>query len=251
MKLGSVPYLNALPLTFFLNPKLIEIIHAPPAQLFNLLDEGKVDVALLPIVNYFENSDLYLIPNIAIATRGAVRSVKLFFDRDIPLDQIKTIYLDPESRTSHLLLKVLLKDRYNLYLEKIRFTSVLNEPEIQAKLLIGDKALLNDTYSLDLAELWWNWIQKPFVFAAWMTKNPHLSELFQLLQKSRDQALQNLEQIIQTIHSPFSPNFLNEYFTKNLHYYMGAEELEGIKIFHQYTQKIEGYSDELTFRFVS
>lgn len=269
LKLGSVSYINALPLTSFLDPKEFEIIHLPPAELLSLLRDGKVDAALLPIVNYFENPELYLIPNISITSKGPVKSVQLFFDSEnLSIQNIKNIYLDPESRTSQLLLKVLLRDFYHISLEKICFSSNQNNSEIQAKLLIGDKALLksySSSFSLDLGEAWWDWQKKPFVFAAWMTKNPRMSELSELLQESRDQGLRNIEKIIAQINLPLTPTLspvergkeeefsllLNEYFTKNLHYYMGNEELEGIQTFYQHLKNIQGYTHELNFRFVS
>ncbi len=268
LKLGSVSYINALPLTSFLDPKEFEIIHLPPAELLSLLKNGKVDAALLPIVNYFENPELYLIPNIAIASKGAVKSVQLFFDSEnLSIQNVKNIYLDPESRTSQLLLKVLLRDFYHISLEKICFDSDLNSSEIQAKLLIGDKALVksgSSSLSLDLGEVWWNWQKKPFVFAAWMTKNPQMLELSELLKKSRDHGLKNIEKIIAQIHFPLTPTLspvergkeefsplLNDYFTKNLHYYMGNEELEGIQTFFKHLKNIQGYTHELNFRFVS
>lgn len=279
IKLGSVSYINALPLTHFLDPKEFEIIHLPPAQLFSLLKNKKVDAALLPIVNYFENRDLYLIPEIAIAAKGAVQSVKLFLNSiDITIENLNNIYLDKESRTSQLLLKTLLKYRYNISLEDIHFNPDLNDPSVQAKLLIGDKALfslpvisakesihnmhlkspylgrndnLNHDNSIDLGELWWSWLKKPFVFAAWMTNNPYLSNrLSKKLKESRDAGLERINEIIQTLSS-YPSSLLNEYFTKSLHYYMGEKELEGIQTFYQYLKTIEGYSDELDFRFIS
>ncbi len=269
IKLGSVSYINALPLTSFLDPKEFEIIHLPPAELLSLLQDGEVDAALLPIVNYFENPELYLIPNISIASRGAVKSVQLFFNsNDISIQNVKNIYLDSESRTSQLLLKVLLRDFYHLSLEKICFSSDLNNPELQAKLLIGDKALIksgSSSLSLDLGEVWWNWQKKPFVFAAWMTKQSQMLELSELLKESRDEGLKSIEKIIAQIHLPLTPPLspeergkeeefsplLNDYFTKNLHYYMGNEELEGIQTFYKHLKNIQGYTHELNFRFVS
>ncbi len=268
IKLGSVSYINALPLTSFLDPKEFEIVYLPPAELLSLLKDGKVDAALLPIVNYFENPELYLIPNISIASKGPVKSVQLFFDSEnLSIQNLNHIYLDSESRTSQLLLKVLLRNFYNISLEKICFDSDLNSSEIQAKLLIGDKALVksySSSPSLDLGEAWWNWQKKPFVFAAWMTKQSRMLELSELLKKSRDQGLKNIEKIIAEINLPLTPplsplergkeessSLLNDYFTKNLHYYMGNEELEGIQTFYKHLKNIQGYTHELNFRFVS
>jgi len=280
LKLGCVSYLNTLPLIDTLDPQEVEKITRPPAELLELLLKGQVDAALLPIVNYFETPNLFLIPNIAIACRGPVQSVKLYLSEEQnrpispftkggcgDLTHLKTIYLDPESRTSHALLKVLLQKKYKLDLNQIQFTSNLSHPNIQAKLLIGDKTLtspLPPPYqgggvggrSLDLGKEWQEWTHKPFVFAAWMTNKPQYSELSPILQKSRDQGLSNLEKIIENIRSnptvqQLPPPVLREYFTKNLYYYMGEEELTGIRHFFELLKPLEGYTHELDFKFIS
>lgn len=271
LKLGCVPYMNALPLTYALDPKEVELIHRPPSELLDLLKAGKVEAALLPIVNYFENPELYLIPQVAIACRGAVKSVKLFFDNSstylkVPgtLD-LKTIYLDPESRTSHALLKVLLRYKYEIDLEKIQFTSDLSDlsdksESSEAKLLIGDKTFQEKGPSLDLGEEWYTWQQKPFVFAAWMTLQPK-SKLTHLLLESKNQGLQNIDKIIEQISPspcPLPPGervieelSLKDYFTKNIHYTMEDPELDGIRRFYELLKPIQGYHHELDFKFVS
>lgn len=253
MKLGCVPYINALPLTAFLDPKEFEIITRPPAQLFNLLQEGQVEAALLPIVNYFEAEDLHLIPDIAIATQGPVRSVKLFFkDNCYSLKNVDSISLDSESKTSNLLLKALLHHRAGRNLSDLTFFTGPNHPEAQAKLLIGDKALdyhPSEEASLDLGQIWQEWTGKPFVFAAWMTQGSPDLKLKASLLKARDQGLNEIESIIQTLPR-YPADFLKEYFTRSVHYYMGSDEQEGIRTFFEFLKPIQGYRHELDFRFI-
>ncbi len=306
LKLGCVSYMNALPLTHGLNPKEVELISRPPAQLLYLLQGGEVEAALLPIVNYFENPDLYLVPGLAIACRGAVKSVRLYWNNitvgaaprgrpqienepsqnskgrhsGLPLQNIHTIYLDPESRTSHALLKVILQHKYGMDLNTLTFTSDLSHPHIDAKLLIGDKTFTENGSALDLGEEWCSWQQKPFVFAAWMSlqKKP---ELHQKLQESFQQGFKQIDTIIDKLSSkgwrdwgppnyrqqsasaddaviggeerqdPLDKVTLREYFTKNLHYTMGEAELDGIRRFYELLKPIQGYTHELDFKFVS
>src|SRR5215471_8837283 len=165
-KLGCVPYINALPLTHFLDRSDFEIVTRPPARLFELLQKGEVEAALLPIVNYLEDFNLRLIPELAIAARGPVKSVKLFFkDPSQSIENLRYVLLDSESRTSNLLLKALLKHRYGKDLSQIVFLSEDPASKAQARLLIGDKALdyphPHENF-VDLAQLWWEWTQKPF-----------------------------------------------------------------------------------------
>src|SRR5262249_17994769 len=109
-KLGAVAYLNALPLIHYLEerPRL-----EAPAPLARLLKSGEVDIATAPIVSWFENPHYSLVPGICIGSNGPVGSVKIFFTApDITAENVRTIYLDMESKTSALLLKVLLKFKY-------------------------------------------------------------------------------------------------------------------------------------------
>jgi len=245
--------LNALPLTYFLDPNEVEILHRPPSQLKDLLRSGRVDAALLPIVDYFENKDFHLIPDIAIASKGAVHSVKLFMKNlNQPVERLKYLYLDSESKTSHSLLKVLLKARFGRSLADLEFLKDQSDPRIEASLLIGDKALHFPfpEGALDLGASWWEWTNKPFTFAAWMTRGQGGDGVTQILQKAREEGLKHLDDIVEA-NPALPPPFLKEYLTNAVQYYMGPEELEGIRIFFEHLKPIEGYSHELAFRFVS
>jgi chorismate dehydratase len=260
IRLGCVPYLNALPLTYFLNPREVEILRRPPSQLKDLLMKGRVDAALLPIVDYFETPQLHLVPEVAIVSKGAVQSVKLFIQKfNQPIEKLKYLYLDPESKTSQLLLKVLLRFRFQHSLTDFHFLSDPRDPHIEASLLIGDKALHCPfpQNSLDLGEAWWKWTQKPFVFAAWMARDPNQTKLSSSLRQARDQGVKNIRKIIEEKNAPSSSNSassgfsLKEYLTKAVQYYMGPEELEGIRLFFNYLKPIAAYRHELDFRFIS
>lgn len=242
--------MNALPLTYGLKPQEVELLHRPPAQLFELLEAGQVEAALLPIVNYFDHPDLKLIPNLAIACQGSVKSVRLYFEEDRSIENVKSIYLDPESRTSHALLKVLLKNKYGYDLKALNFSS---EPHVKvdAKLLIGDKTFAQRAAFIDLGEEWSQWQQKPFVFAAWMSFQGNNSDLVSRLLESQREGLKHIDEIISSLESPLDASLLKDYFTKNLHYTMGESELDGIRRFYELSKPIQGYKHELHFKFVS
>src|SRR5262249_3453873 len=146
----------------------------------------------------------------------------------------------------------LLKHRYRKDLSKIKFLSEDPTSKAEARLLIGDKALdhpLDHDNAVDLAELWYEWAQKPFVFAAWMTRIAESSSLAASLIEARDKGLAQIETIIRDLPQ-YPPDFLKEYFTSAVHYYMGASELEGIQSFFEFLKPIQGYRHELDFRFV-
>ena len=82
-----------------------------------------------------------------------------------PVKELRSVRLDPASRTSRVLARLLLREVYDVD------PTPLDEGEADAELLIGDAALIRwaagDEQCIDLAEAWTAWTGLPFVFAAW------------------------------------------------------------------------------------
>ena len=242
MRLGIVPYSNAKPLIAGLDCPIFE---APPSQLPSLA--GPDDIILGPIVVAFEDPSLYILEGAGIGSFGPVETVKLFFNKPmdvIPalcpctgqapagiqfLQEIRSISLDGESKTSAALLKVLLNEKYKLS-RGIRF---LVKYQCDASLLIGDKVWeQGDKPSLDLGQAWTEWTNLPFVYACWMTKNPDIGrewkpKLIALAKKN----LGNLEKISN------DPKLLK--YWRRLCYELGPKQKEGIGLFQKYWAEIE------------
>lgn len=235
-RLGAVPYLNALPLIHYLPEKQTL---APPAALSRLLKIGEVDIATAPIVTLFENPHYTLVPGICIASRGAVKSVKLFFrSPEVTIENVRSIYLDMESKTSALLLKVLLKFKYRRDLNDITFYHPLPPREMEAKLLIGDKAMreVADVPPVDLGYEWTAWTGLPFVYAAWVSRLPEVSDrAIEDLQRARNEGVSHIESLLPP-NTPFPRSFVEEYL-KNFTYTLGPEEQAGMRRFETYLQE--------------
>src|SRR5205807_893013 len=96
-------YLNTKPLIYDLE-KLApqaELILEPPSKLADHLAQERLEVALIPIIEYFRSGEYTIVPNIAIASRGPVLSVTLF--SRMPWAEIRRVALDEGSRTSAVL----------------------------------------------------------------------------------------------------------------------------------------------------
>jgi chorismate dehydratase len=134
-----------------------------------------VDVALAPVVAAFDAPGLTLVPEAAIASRGAVESV-LLFCRETP-QAARTVALDASSRTSADLVRVLYQ---GLWRGSPRFFHRPSDPDLgavesDAVLLIGDPALCarwSGPPPVDLGEAWTRWTGLPFVFAVWLARSP-------------------------------------------------------------------------------
>lgn len=232
-KLGAVPYLNALPLIHYLEKKPTL---APPAALVRLLKTGAVEIATAPITALFENPHYSLIPGICIGSSGPVRSVKLFFrSKEINAENIRSITLDIESRTSALLLKVLLRFKYGRRLEEIDFITPIPFHAMEGQLLIGDKAMREfpEVPPLDLGYEWTSWTGLPFVYAAWISR---LSEpgdhAIQELTEARDRGVSAIPSVIP--QDARLPRALVEDYLRNIVYHLGPRETEGMELFRDY-----------------
>lgn len=232
-KLGAVPYLNALPLIHFLEEKPTL---APPAPLARLLRIGQIDIATAPITTLFENPNYSLVPGICIGSNGPVKSVKLFFSSpEINIHNVKSIYLDMESKTSALLLKTLLHFKYGRNLDEITFIYPIPPRHCEAKLLIGDKAMkeVPEAPPLDLGFEWTSWTGLPFVYAAWISRLPEVSERAILeLTAARDKGIEAVSSVVPR-DSIFPPAAIEEYLC-NLIYQLGPKEQEGMELFRGY-----------------
>src|ERR1700675_4229100 len=73
-KVGSVPYLNAAPLTRGLED---QIAFAPPSELARMLQRDELDAALVSITEVLLNDRYDILEGVAVASLGEVQSVFL------------------------------------------------------------------------------------------------------------------------------------------------------------------------------
>jgi chorismate dehydratase len=108
-RIGAVSYLNTRPLLLGIEQesflKSIDLVKSYPAKIAQDLLEGQIDIGLVPVAILPQLSDPHIVSNYVIGANGAVASVALF--SEVPIDEIKSIYLDYQSRTSVQLLKIL------------------------------------------------------------------------------------------------------------------------------------------------
>src|SRR5215831_14178958 len=112
LRVGAVNYLNTKPLIYGLDriAPQAELVLDLPSRLADGLAAGRLDVALIPSIEFFQKPDYKIVSDACIACRGPVRSVKLF--SRVPLERIKTLALDEGSRTSVALVRILLRERF-------------------------------------------------------------------------------------------------------------------------------------------
>jgi chorismate dehydratase len=235
-RIGSVKYLNAVPLTRGIESN---VYFATPAQLAELLRCDKLDAALVSITEVLFNDRYDILDGIAVASLGEVYSVLLA--HCVPLEKITEVFCDPASLTSVNLLKVLLAER-GLKPEFRPLPDYDSAPERDAVLLIGDRAIdfqrATHVHSIfDLGAAWYELTNLPFVYAVWaLRRGIEQKELRRELVEAKQFGLETLDYLIET-REEYDEDFRRDYLGWHVHYHLAADEKRGISRFIELLRK--------------
>ncbi|EGO64778.1 menaquinone biosynthetic enzyme MqnA/MqnD family protein [Acetonema longum] len=182
-RVGHIQFLNCYPLYYGLvkNDVLldVELTKGTPAELNRWLPEGRLDISPISSIEYARHQDdLLLLPGLSISCNGPVKSVYLVSRRPIAGLDKQPLALTNTSATSQALLKIILRDRYQLGPEYFTCPPELPDMlrEAEAALLIGDPALQaayrksEDLALYDLGQEWLAMTGRKMVFAVWAVR---------------------------------------------------------------------------------
>lgn len=199
-------------------------------------DMGLVPVAIIPRLPEYHINGGY-----CIGAEQEVASVCLF--SEVPLEDVRTILLDYQSRTSVALLKVLLRfywrrtptfvNTHEDYRARIKGTT--------AGLVIGDRALeqrRTSPYIYDLASAWRAFTGLPFVFAAWISNRPIDEAFIRVFDEACGVGIRRLEEVL--AENPYPVYDLHTYYTRNISYELTAKKREGLALFLHYINELQG-----------
>lgn len=235
-RVGSVRYLNAVPLTRGLEA---EVIFKTPAELAEMLRRDELDAALVSLTEVLFNDRYDVLDGIAIASLGEVFSVILA--HRIPLAEVKEIFCHTASLSSVNLLKVLLAER-GLKPDFKPLPDHRTASQHDAVLLIGDPAIdfqraPHEHEILDLGAAWFELTKLPFVFAVWaLRRGMDNAGLRRRLHEAKDFGLDTLDHIIQS-RTEYDENFRKDYLGWHVHFHLGADEKRGITKFIELLRK--------------
>ncbi len=202
VRIGAVSYLNSRPLVWSLARLApdAEITVDLPSRLAEGLEQGRLDVALVPSIEYFRHPGWTIVSNACVACEGRVRSIRLY--SRVEVAAIRSLALDEGSRTSVALARILLKARYGLepQLRRLPIGARAQESGTDAVVLIGDRAMRETdngfAVAWDLGEEWSRWTGLPLVTAMWTARpGVDLGQLDQTLARARDDGAAHLERI--------------------------------------------------------
>ena len=236
IRVGAVSYLNAKPLVYGFEKGMmqesVDLSFDFPSRVAAQLLNDQIDVGLIPVAAIPLLKEHFIISDFCIGTEGEVASVCLF--SDVPLQNIESVLLDYQSRTSVILLKILMKEHWKIA-PKIIIAESGYEAEIsgsKAGLVIGDRAFVQrkkSKYHFDLGLAWKEMTNLPFVFAAWVSNKEISDLLIKRFNEATSEGLARKNIIAAAI--PYEEYDLLKYYEDNISYELNHSKKIALNLF--------------------
>jgi len=239
VRISAVSYLNTFPFVYGIRESgLLQHYSLEldvPSLCAEKLKNGLVDIALVPVGGLPEIRRFHYISGYCIGAIGEVKTVLLL--SKVPLEQIRHVYLDMDSRTSVELVKVLSKNYWHIdpSWENMNPGQYSTMNEIESVVAIGDKTFdlrSNYPYVYDLAEAWIRFTGLPFVFAVWVSREKLSDGLLLKFERALAYGISHKKECIDYFHNslPGCDDCLS-YLENNISYEFDSKKQEGLKTF--------------------
>ena len=238
-RVALVEYLNTFP--FYEGLRLTnmnfewEILPVSPANCALLFKEDKVDISLCPVGALDEMPDHEIVGKYCIGADGPVRTVMLL--SKVPLDEITSVRLDPNSRTSNGLLQIL---AHQLWKKEWKFYSQENGVLPESCVMIGDKVFEQESnypYRYDLAASWKDLTSLPMVFAVWIA-NPDVTQ--KAIRKIDDAFEKGMEYVKQGSHD--LKDWQLDYLKNSISYTFDDDKRKALELYQQWKSELKPIS---------
>lgn len=198
--------------------------------------EGQADIGILPVIE-MARQKLEYFPGTGIACHGPVRTILLI--SKVPYAQIRTLAVDAGSRTSVMLSRVILAERFGATPATIEMPADMGAmlAQADAALIIGDPALHIDPATipyqcLDLGAEWVDMTGLPMVFAVWSARKELITARNeQAFRDSLRYGLDHMDDIVRE-QSPIrgcSEELTRAYLTKHIVFELGERDYDGMR----------------------
>lgn len=241
----AVSYLNTVPLVWGMlhSPdetlrSTFDVRFALPSVCADQLKSGEADIGIVPVIE-MARQGLDYFRGVGIACHGPVRTILLI--SKVPFAKIRTLATDAGSRSSVMLSRIILAEKYGVSPRLISRPANLADmlTEADAALIIGDAALELDLAklpfeTLDLGQVWNEMTGLPMVFAVWSGRKEIMQERYeQAFVESCRYGLQRMDDIVQA-EAPargFPAELVRTYLTRHIVFELGDRDLEGMKLY--------------------
>ncbi len=240
--LNSIPFIYGLKNSGFLERSNTELSLDIPSVCGIKMLNGVTDIGLLPSALLPKIPNGAIVSPYGIAAEGPVLSVMLFSND--PIESVKKIVLDYQSRTSVLLARILAAGYWKInpiWTEgKQGFENSCGPGE--AILVIGDRALeRTGKYSCtrDLSEDWFAFSGLPFIFALWVSGNKPEMEYLKNFNDALRSGLQRIPELTSHYaHSGIPPALMKDYLENRIQYTLNERHMQGLELFLKLVKEI-------------
>jgi len=236
IKVSAVSYTNTTPFIYGIEhtaiKEEIELSLDIPSTCAQKLIEDKVDIGLVPVAALLQIPNYQIYTDYCIGSIGAVNSVFIFSHKPAP--EIKTLRLDPQSRTSNNLARVLLKHYWKT---EVKLTTA---DKADAFVEIGDRTFgKKDKYAYvyDMGEEWMKFTGLPFTYAVWAANKILPEKFVRHFNESMKFGLDHRDDVLKQL--PKRADFdLEKYLKSYLDYNLTEEKRKAVDLFHHYIQTL-------------
>lgn len=252
-RIGMVNFINTAPIYEIWktrsHPENWKIVEAPPSTLNKMLANGELDLGFVSSYEYGVRPQEYrILSDLSISANGSVGSVFLFSRVQPNKLGGQTVLLSGQSETSAGLVKIILEEFFHV--KPCYETGDVNgdkAPQASAILAIGDEALRlaaedEFPYKLDLAEVWCQYTDLPFVFAVCAAREEFCKESPEIVTAIHEEFLfckkegrRKLESICETVapRIPMHPDECYVYL-RAIEHDLGKPKMEALEKYFNY-----------------
>jgi chorismate dehydratase len=231
IRVSSVSYTNSKPFIYGIKHSSvlnkIDLSLDIPADCAHKLITDQVDVGLIPVAAIPLVPNAKIIGSYCIGSVGAVDSVFIF--SKVAANEIRTVKLDPQSRTSNNLAKVLFKHHFA---QTVTFTKD-QTAETDALVLIGDRTFGKKddfAYVYDMGEEWMKFTGLPFMYAAWVANKEVSADFVKEFDDALRLGVAHIAEVIAEL--PTFRNFdIHDYLYQKLDFEITNEKLKAKDLF--------------------
>lgn len=237
VKISAVSYTNTLPFLYGLqhSPVIDEIslsLDVPSTCAYKLI-HGQADLGIVPVAALPDIPNAEIVSDYCLGATGAVNSVFIYSEK--PIESIKSLRLDSQSRTSNALARILLRHYWKN--ERV----VLVEGAADAYVEIGDRTFGKQhahPYVYDLSWHWREFTGLPFTFAVWVANKPLKASFIQAFNDALAYGLNQRDTLIAELPARIDFDY-RQYLMENIDYQYNDEKREAVATFLKWIESLE------------
>jgi len=205
-----------------------------PSECARKVIADEADLGIVPIAALAEMAECHIIGDYCIGSNGAVDSVFIFAEK--PIERIGSLRLDPQSRTSNGLARILLKQYWK------RDVEIRTDGPADAHVLIGDRTFGKKStvpYAYDLGHYWKLLTGLPFAYAAWVANKKLPAPFLDAFNQALGEGVSRPADVIPAL-PPRAGFDYKKYLTENLDYRLDAEKRKAIGRYLEMLRELGG-----------